>query len=41
MKLINLEKVLWSLEDERYEIKVPQETIQKARSAIDRMIAIK
>ncbi len=41
MKLINLEKVLWSLEDERYEIKVSQETIQKARSAIDRMIAIK
>jgi quinolinate synthase len=41
MKLINLEKVLWSLEDEKYEIKVPQEIIWKARAAIDRMIAIK
>ena len=41
MKLINLEKILWSLEDERYEIKVPQEIIEKARAAIDRMIAIK
>ncbi len=41
MKLINLEKILWSLEDEKYEIKVPQEIIEKARAAIDRMIAIK
>ena len=41
MKLINLEKVLWSLEDEKYEIKVPDEIIRKAKSAINRMIAIK
>ena len=41
MKLINLEKILWSLEDEVYEIKVPPEIIEKARAAIDRMIAIK
>jgi len=41
MKLINLEKILWSLEDEKYEIKVPQEIIRKARTAIERMIAIK
>jgi len=41
MKLINLEKILWSLEEDRYEISIPEEIIQKARSAIDRMIAIK
>ena len=41
MKLINLEKVLWSLEEEIYEINISEEIIQKARSAIDRMIAIK
>ncbi len=41
MKLINLEKVFWSLEDEKHEIKVPPEIIRKARAAIDRMIAIK
>ena len=41
MKLINLEKILWSLEEERYIINIPEEIIRKARSAIDRMIAIK
>jgi len=41
MKLINLEKVLWSLEDENYEIRIPAEIIRKARKAIDKMIAIK
>lgn len=41
MKLINLEKILWSLEEERYIIDIPEEIIRKARSAIDRMIAIK
>ncbi len=41
MKLINIEKILWSLEDEKYEIKVPDEIIRKAKKAIDRMIAIK
>ncbi len=41
MKLINTEKVLWSLEDEKYEIKLPDEIIRKAKSAMDRMLAIK
>lgn len=41
MKLINLEKVMWSLEDEKYEIRIPTEVIRKAKSAINRMIAIK
>ncbi|MEA2016020.1 MAG: quinolinate synthase NadA [Actinomycetota bacterium] len=41
MKLINAEKVLWSLEDEKYEIKLPDEIIRKARSAMDRMLSIK
>lgn len=41
MKLINLEKILLSLEDEKYEIRLPDDIIMKAKSAIDRMIAIK
>jgi len=41
MKLINLEKVFWSLEDEKYEIKLSDKIISKARSAMDRMLAIK
>ena len=40
MKKITLEKVLWSLEDMRHEIVLPQETISRARTAIERMIAI-
>ncbi len=41
MKLINLEKVLWSLEDEVHEIKLPEEIINKAKTAIERMLQIK
>ncbi len=41
MKLINLEKILWSLEDEVYEIKLPKDIIEKARSAIEKMLVIK
>jgi quinolinate synthase len=40
MKKITLEKVLWSLQDLQYEVKVPPETAAKAKRAIDRMIAI-
>lgn len=40
MKKITLEKVLWSLEDMKYEITLPDEMISKARNAIERMIAI-
>lgn len=41
MKYINLEKVLWSLEDEKYEVRVPDKIARKARTAINRMIAVK
>ncbi|MCJ7473186.1 MAG: quinolinate synthase NadA [Actinobacteria bacterium] len=41
MKLINLEKVLWSLEGEETKIEVPEAIAAKAKSAIDRMIALK
>lgn len=40
MKKITLDKVLWSLEDMKYEIKLDADTIAKARSAIEGMIAI-
>lgn len=40
MKKITLEKVLWSLEDMHHEITLPSEIIEKARSAIEGMIAI-
>jgi quinolinate synthase len=40
MKRINLEKVLWSLEDMKYEVKVPEETRAKALRAVDRMLEV-
>lgn len=40
MKRINLEKILWSLQDLTYEIQVEQETMDKARGAIERMLEI-
>jgi quinolinate synthase len=40
MKRITLEKVLWSLQDLQYEVKVPPETAAKAKKAIDRMVAM-
>jgi quinolinate synthase len=40
MKLINLEKVLWSLEEMSPEVKVPEETRLKAIAAVDRMLRV-
>jgi len=40
MKLITLEKVLWSLEEMRPEVKVPEATRLKAKAAVDKMLAI-
>ena len=40
MKLNNLEKILWSLEDMVYPIEVPPDIAQRARRAIDRMLEI-
>jgi quinolinate synthase len=41
MKLINLEKVLWSLEEMSPEVKVPEEIRLKAIAAVDRMLQTK
>jgi len=40
MKMITLEKVLWSLEDMQHEIVVPKEIATKAKRALDRMVEI-
>jgi quinolinate synthase len=40
MKLTNLEKILWSLEDMVYRITVPSELAQRAKKCIDRMLEI-
>ncbi len=40
MKLTTLEKVLWSLEDMKTVIKVPEDIASKARKAIERMLEI-
>jgi len=40
MKLITLEKILWSLEEMVPEIKVPQRIRLKAKAAVDRMLAV-
>jgi quinolinate synthase len=40
MKKIDLEKVLWSLEDMQHRIIVPKETADKARRSIERMLEL-
>ncbi len=40
MKLITLERVLWSLEEMTPEVKVPEDIRIKAKRAVDRMLAI-
>ncbi len=40
MKKTNLEKVLWSLEDLKTEVVVPEQIADKARSAIEKMMEI-
>jgi len=40
MKMITLEKVLYSLKEDKYEVKVPAYIADKARTAIDRMLEI-
>ena len=40
MKMITLEKVYNSLVQEKYEVKVPKDIADKARLAIERMLAI-
>ncbi len=40
MKLITLEKILWSLEEVTLEVRVPEEIRLKAKTAVDRMLEI-
>jgi len=40
MKMITLEKVYASLMEDKYEVKVPKQIADKARLAIERMVAI-
>jgi len=40
MKLINLEKILWSLEDVAPVVEVPEEIRRRAKGAVDRMLEI-
>jgi len=41
MKRISLEKILWSLQDLRHEVHVPEELRARAKAAVDRMIRIR
>lgn len=41
MKLIDLEKLYWSLDEEKYEVKLPGDIISKAENAINNMLKMK
>jgi len=41
MKLITLEKVVWSLKEMQYQIKVPARIANRARKAVDRMLELR
>jgi len=41
MKLITLEKILWSLEEMVYQVSVPEELRDKARKSVERMLALR
>ena len=40
MKLITLEKVLWALEDMKFQVKVPEAVRLKAKGAVDKMLEV-
>lgn len=40
MKKITLEKVLWALEDMKYEVTLPPDIVERAKGAVDRMVDI-
>ena len=40
MKFITMEKLLWALEEDAYQIEVPDDIAEKARMAIERMLAV-
>ncbi len=40
MKRTNLEKILWSLEEERYEVRVSDDIRRRARAAINKMLEL-
>ncbi|GAG37796.1 unnamed protein product, partial [marine sediment metagenome] len=40
MKLNNLEKILWSLEDMVYPVEIPPDIARRAKKSIDRMLEI-